>query len=470
MVGSFIGAAYEIVNLVTRGGWYSRMPEPPRAADLRESEPVMVAPRPRSRAAVDDQPPLTLAGTASDDTGGTVHRLAGALGAYPVFRRLWLGAMAASLGQWMQQIALGWLALTMTNSPSFVGLVGFTAGLPFLLVSIPAGVLIDRFDRRRLLLRCQALAALLAIAISVVVLAGWIEPWVLLVAAFANGTLQALVTPTQQALVPAIVPRQDLTNAIGLMSAGQNMTRVVGPSIAGAIIATAGVGPAFLLQATSVAVAFSLVSRLALPTRAPAGAGGRGGIFDGMRLIARRPDLRGLFLLACIPTFFVFPYIQFLSVFARDILHIGAAGLGLLLAASGSGAIIGSMVTATRRRTDGTGRLILILTVVYGLVIVGIAESRSIWLSLPLLVIAGMTGAAFMSSNNALLQHRITDDVRGRVMSAYLLTFGLMPLGAMPMGLVAAHFGTPTAVASGAIASSVLAGLLGLASPTLREM
>ncbi len=430
----------------------------------------MVAPRHSTRVEEADEATVKVAVAASNDRGGRLHQLAGALGTYPVFRRLWLGAMAASLGQWMQQIALGWLALTLTDSPSFVGLVGFTAGLPFLVVSIPAGVLIDRLDRRRLLLRCQALAALLAITISVVVLAGWIQPWVLLVAAFANGTLQALVTPTQQALVPAIVQRRDLTNAIGLMSAGQNMTRVVGPSVAGGVIAIAGVGPAFLLQATSVAVAFSLVSRLSLPARASVGAGGRGGIFEGMKLIARRPDLRGLFLLACIPTFFVFPYIQFLSVFARDILHIGAAGLGLLLAASGTGAIIGSMVTATRRQTKGTGRLILILTVVYGIVIVGIAESQTIWLSLPLLVVAGMTGAAFMSTNNALLQHRITDDVRGRVMSAYLLTFGLMPLGAMPMGLVAAHLGTPTAVASGALASSLLAGILGLGSPALREM
>lgn len=402
-------------------------------------------------------------------TGGTRDRFFGALARYPTFRRLWFGALGASIGQWMQQVSLGWLALTLTDAPAFVGWVTFAAGLPFLVVAPAGGVLIDRLDRRRLLLVCQVLAALLAIAVAGVVVAGAVRPWHLPLIAFANGSLQALLGPTQQSLVPGLVARADLTNAIGLMSAGQNVTRIAGPSLAGVIIGWAGVGPAFLLQAVALAGAFALVRGIELPPRVALAAGPRG-VFAGIRLIFARPDLRGLFLLACVPTFFVFPYVHFLSVFARDVLRIGAGGLGLLMAASGTGAVIGSLLVAGRRRSSGGGRFLIAATVAYGVVVVAIALSRSVYLSLPLLVGAGFLGSGFMSTGNVLLQHRIADDVRGRVMGAYLLTFGLMPLGALPMGLAAARFGTPTAVVAGALLSSALATWVAITSRELRAL
>src|SRR5918993_161066 len=342
----------------------------------------------------------------------------------------------------MQQVALGWLAIVMTNSPGFLGIVTFSAGLPFLVVAPFGGALIDRIDRRRLMLACQVIAFSLATVLAVDVVSGFVRPWHLPIAAFLNGSLLALLIPTQQSLVPSLVPREDLTNAIGLMSAGQNMTRVVGPSIAGIVIGTVGVGPTFLVQAIAVAVSFILVLAIVLPPRARRTVGGRG-IFDGIRLVASRPDLRALFLLASIPTLFVFPYIGFLNVFARDILRIGAEGLG---------------------------RLLVGMTVLYGLPIVGVALSRTLWITLPLLFIAGMLGAAFMSGNNVLVQHRVTDDVRGRVMGAYMLTWGLMPLGSLPMGMVADRIGTPVAVAGGAVISSLLAGILGLTSSAVRDI
>lgn len=393
------------------------------------------------------------------------------LARYPVFRRLWFGMLFASLGQWMQQVGVAWLALDLTDSKFFVGLVGFMAGLPFLTVSIPAGVLIDRVDRRRLLLLCQVIASLLAGVIACDVIFDLVQPWHLLVAAFLNGTLQALMTPTQQSLVPALVDRGDLTNAIGLTSAGQNMTRAGGPFVAGSLIGIAGVGTAFVLQAVALAIAFSFVARVFVPRQVERrAAGGVRAAFEGVRLIARRDDLRSLFLLACIPPFFVFPYIQFLSVFARDILRIGPAGLGILMGASGLGAVCGSLLTARRRDTAGAGMLNVHLTVVYGAFVTGIALSPSLWLSLPLLFMAGTIGAMFMSSNNALIQLRIGDEVRGRVMAAYLLTFGLMPLGALPMGLVAESINTQTAVAGGAILSSLLSAIVGYRSRVLRSM
>lgn len=396
-------------------------------------------------------------------------RFWGSLTTYPVFRLLWFAALAASAGQWMQQVALGWLAIELTNSPGFVGIVTFAAGVPFIIVAPLGGALIDRTDRRNLMLICQAIAVVLASFMAVDVIGGFVQPWHLPVAAVLNGSLQALLSPTQQSLVPSLVPRSDLTNAIGLMSAGQNMTRVVGPSIAGVVIGTVGVGETFVVQAIFIAVAFALVLRVMLPPRREIASGSRG-VFDGVRLIVSRPDLRGLFLLAAIPMFFVFPYIGFLNVFARDIFQIGAQGLGVLMAVSGCGAVVGSLLVASRKSIQGAGKILIWTTVLYGFVVSFVAFSTHLWLSLPLMFLGSMLGSAFMGANNVMLQHRVNDEIRGRVMGAYMLTWGLMPLGALPMGLVADRCGVQIAVASGAIISTVLTAILGLSASAVREI
>ncbi|MCC7023863.1 MAG: MFS transporter [Thermomicrobiales bacterium] len=406
---------------------------------------------------------------ADEATAGGRRSFWEALAAWPVFRRLWLGALAASAAQWMQQIALGWLAVVMTNSPAFVGIVAFSSGVPFIVISPLGGILIDRFDRRKLMLICQGLACLLASLVAVDIMAGLVQPWHLPVAALLNGSLQALLSPTQQSLVPSLVPRGALTNAVGLMSAGQNMTRVVGPSIAGVVIGVAGVGQAFLLQAAALALSFAFVWGIALEPRAPLAIGSRGA-FEGVRLVASRPDLRGLFLLVSIPMFFVFPYISFLNVFARDVLQIGAEGLGVLMAASGCGAVVGSLVVATMSRTEGTGRMLLWATILYGVPVLIAAMSRTVWITLIMVFLGSLLSAILMSANNAILQHRVTDDVRGRVTGAYMLTWGLMPLGSLPMGMAADRLGAPAAVAGGAIISTILAILLGLTLPAIREI
>ena len=422
----------------------------------------------RHRASASPSPLEALAADPSPNSRSK-GRFFGALAQHDVFRRLWLASLASSIGQWMQSVALGWLAIVMTNSPAFVGIVTFAAGIPFMIVAPLGGSLIDRIDRRRLMLICQLFAFAIAIVLAIDVIGGFVQPWHLPVAAFLNGSLQALLSPTQQSLVPTLVPRADLTNAIGLMSAGMNMSRVAGPSVAGVVIGAVGIGETFVIQAAAIAVSFVLVLGIVLPPR-PARAAGSQGVFDGIALIARRSDLRGLFLLASIPTFLVFPYIGFLNVFARDILMIGAEGLGLLMAVSGSGAVVGSLLVASKGRSDGVGRLLLGMTIVYGFVIVGVSMSRSLWITLPLIFLGGLLGSATMSGNNAVLQHRVADDVRGRVMGAYMLTWGLMPLGALPMGILAAKVGTPAAVAAGATLSSLSAALLGYFSPALREV
>jgi predicted MFS family arabinose efflux permease len=388
---------------------------------------------------------------------------------YPTFRLLWFSALAASVSQWMQAVALGWLALTMTDSPGFVGIVSFMAGAPFLIVAPLGGSLIDRLDRRKLMLACQALAFALSLIVAVDVIGGWARPWHLIVFGVLNGSLQALINPTQQSLVPTLVDREHLTNAIGLMSAGQNMTRVLGPSLAGLVIGLVGTGETFLLQAVALAAAFLMVLRISLPERAPHASGNRNPL-EGLQLIATREDLRGIFLLASIPTLLVFPYISFLNVFARDVLGIGAQGLGVLMAASGLGAVAGSLTVAGKGRSEGMGRWLLFGTIAYCLVIMGLTFTRSLWLALPLLFVAGFLGAAFMVGNNAAIQLRIDDRVRGRVMGAYMLTWGMMPLGALPMGIVAQQIGMPASVFIFAAAATVLTVLLSITNRTLRDL
>lgn len=415
--------------------------------------------------------PRAAAGAASRSmpTASPGVRWLGALGKYDTFRELWFGTMAGAVGQWMQQIALGWLALVTTNSPSFVGLVTFAAGVPFIVVGPPAGSLIDRVDRRRLLLICQCLAAVLALIVAVDVFAGAVQPWHLVAAAFLNGCLLSLMTPTQQSLVPALVGRADLTNAIALMSAGQNLTRVAGPSVAGIMIAWWGVGPAFVSQAVMLAVAFVLIFRITLPPRTKPVAI-TSSLFDGIRIIWSMPEIRVLFLMVAISMFFVFPYLSFINVFARDILQIGASGLGILMASSGSGAVVGALFVAARGRSSGVGPALVVLAVLYGIIILGVALSTWAVLSAILMFTAGLVGSVIFSLNTALVQHRIQDEVRGRVMSAYFLTWGLMPLGALPMGLIADHLGARVAVGAGAVISSVLVAVLGLRSPQIRDL
>ena len=390
---------------------------------------------------------------------------------YRDYRLLWYGTLGTQGGQWVLQIALGWLMLDLTNSEFWVGMVGFAGGIPILLFSIPAGILIDRVDRRRILIVCQAVLAALGIALTVVIVMGRAEPGLLLTAAFINGIMMTVNNTTRQVIVADTVERIDLPAAIALNSAGQNATRVIGPSVAGAIIGLVGLGGAFAFQAgllgLALGLSFMISAQVAGGRVAPSN---RGGVLDGVRYIWRNPVLRDLMILATIPTLTVFPYMQLLPVYARDILAIGPQGLGLLMAASGIGAVAGALLVANATHLPWRGLFMLLATIAYGAVIIVFAFSTSVWLSMAMLMLAGLSGSAYMSLNNALLQLNVDDDIRGRVMGVYMLTWGLMPVGALPMGAAAGLVGAPIAIASGALISSALAALLAIRSATLRRL
>lgn len=381
---------------------------------------------------------------------------------YPQFRRLWGASFATQLGQWFQAVALGWLALDLTNRPAFVGQVAFMTGLPMLLLSLPAGVLLDRVDRRRALLAAQLGTAALALAFAGIVAGGWARPWLLLVAAPIAGALQAFSQPATQALVPTLVPREDLPNALALSSAGNGSTRIIGPSLAGLAIGAIGLAGCFAIQAGALLIAFAFTMLIRTECRASRTTfvSTGGGLLDGLRVIRRDRAMTGLLLLAAVPAFLAFPYIQMLPVFARDTLRIGSRGLGFLLAASGVGAVAGALVVAALGRRADRGRLLIGSGLVYGLLLTAFALSPWPLVSGVILICSGFIGSIYFSLNTILLQLRASDESRGRVLGALALTFGLTPIGALPIGELAQRAGAPWAVTTGALLTSLLIGLL----------
>jgi len=347
--------------------------------------------------------------------------------AFRDYRLLWTSNVMTQTGQWMQQVATGWLMLELTNSPTWLGLVGFARGIPMLLMSLPAGVLADRIDRRKLLVTSQIAAALLATILAVLVATDLVRPWHVLVLAFFSGSAMSFIFPTRQALVSTLVPRERMANAVALNSAGQNSTRVFGPSLAGILIGAVGTAICFAIQAVGLIGAAIMSIRLHVPSREEhpgrVKASARENLVEGLRYIAANPRLKGLIGLAAIPTVLALPYMQMLPVIARDELGTGSAGLGLLMTASGVGALAGSLaVAALGNRMREFGSLQIITAALFGIMVALFAFSP--WMPLSLLLVALTSGVSsiYMSLNNTVLQMSVSDEFRGRVLSVYLMT------------------------------------------------
>ncbi len=419
----------------------------------------------------DRQTPQTVTQRAAPILGTVTTGLLDALLRYQAFRLLWTSSVLTQIGQWMLQVATGWAMLQLTNSALWVGMLGFASGIPFLVVAAPAGALAERFDRRLILLVCQMGALLVSTVLAVLVITGRLTPLHLLVATLLNGSLLAANNATRQAVIPSYVPRSALQNAIALLSAGLNSTRILGPSLAGPLVATLGVGGTLLLQSGCLALALVNTGRLpvTLPAEQPHVPFVRH-IVDGLAYIQRAPVVRGLIVLASVPTMLVFPYLHLLPVFARDVLHLGPGGLGLLYTVGGAGALAGSLFVASLRRIRYRGRLMVGIIVVYGGVIAVFSLTRWLPLALGCLFAGGFLGASYMALNNALLHLAVDDEVRGRVMGLYMVTWGFMPLGALPMGALGDLIGVPGAVLSGALASSLVALLVVWRVPALLRL
>jgi predicted MFS family arabinose efflux permease len=396
--------------------------------------------------------------TPSPDAGRVSHSLR----AYPAFRMLLLGTLATNSAFWMYQVCVGWLALQLMDSPLFVGLTGFVGGIPLLVVSLPAGVMIDRYNRRTVLLVAQFAVMMLAGVFALLVGVGTIAPWSTLVLVAAYGTAMSFIFPTRTTIVSMIVERSDLANAVALNAAAQNACRVTGPALAGVLIAVIGVAGTFAMAALLQILA--LAATLRLPASRPVGTARGGSVWAnltlGLRIVAKDAFLSSLILLAVVTNVLVMPYITMMPVFARDELGVGSTGLGLLLASTGLGTVAGALAVAASRRIGSWSIAQVVTAATFAALVLVFALTSNLPLAVLLLFAAGGTSAAFMALAQTALQLRVDDDVRGRVLSIYLATWGMLPFGQLAVGVIAERVGAPLATVSACAVALVGIGLI----------
>lgn len=371
---------------------------------------------------------------------------------HPNFRLYWTGQLISLVGTWMQSVAQGWLMHRLTSSPLMLGLLGFVQFLPVLFLALWAGVIADRMDKRRLLMFTQGAALVQAVTIALVVSSGAVRPWMVLALAFLFGIFNAFDLPARQSILIDLVGKDDLSNAIALNSAAFNTARIVGPAVAGVLVATVGEAGCFWLNALSyVAVLWSLW-RLRLPARERVSGPTLASMNEGLRYAMRSGPIRNLLLLLGFAAGFGFQYMILLPVYARDILKAGASGYGLMVSAFGLGSLLAAvLMTRNLNRWDLRRNLLIGLsTAAVGMA--AFAWSRSMPITLVAGFLAGFGLILYVASTNTMLQLSTEDRFRGRVMSLYTLFFiGTAPLGALVVGALAQRFGAPVATTFNAV-------------------
>jgi MFS family permease len=389
------------------------------------------------------------------------------------FRLFFFGQGVSLVGTWMQSVALGWLVLDLTNSPFAVGLNSALRALGVLLFTLYAGIVADRVDKRRVIILTQALQMVEALALAVLVWTGVVAVWQVMLLALFVGIVNAFDIPTRQSFIVELAGKEDLMNAIALNSSMFNAARVVGPAIAGALIGLVGVGMCFFLNGVSYLAVILALAAIRLPPfqPRPGGASAWSGFREVLGFLRSDRRVETLIVLTATLSVFGFPFLVMMPVFARDVLHVNAAGYGALTASVGVGAMLGALAIALNStRIARRGRLMTLGGTLFGLGVLAFSLSRSFVLSLVLL---GLSGCAMIVNNaltNTLLQTIVPDELRGRVMGFYSFVFvGLSPLGAFQAGLFAEHLGAPAAIGVGAALCAVAVGVAAWRVPELRE-
>ncbi|MFL6245557.1 MAG: MFS transporter [Thermoanaerobaculia bacterium] len=387
------------------------------------------------------------------------------------FRLFFSGQLISLIGTWMQQVAQSWLIYRLTGSALLLGAIGFASQIPVFLLGPIGGHTADRRDRRRVLLITQATSMLLAFALAGLTLAHVIHEWHLFVLAALLGIVNAFDLPARQAFLVQMVEREDLINAIALNSSMFNGARIVGPAVAGLLVAAIGEGWCFLLNAISYIAVIASLLMMHVPRFMPGPASKSmwANVAEGFRFVAVTPPVRALLVLIGVVSFTGMPYSVLMPVFADRIFHSGARGLGILMGAAGIGALFGSIALATRSSVRGLGRWVAVSCAAFGVSLLAFGFSRSFMMSAAILVCAGGTVMVQMASSNTLIQSMVPDELRGRVMAVYSMMFmGMGPIGALLAGSVAERVGAPMTVAAGGAITALAAVGFALRLPALR--
>jgi predicted MFS family arabinose efflux permease len=387
---------------------------------------------------------------------------------HPPFRTFFLAQLVALVGTWMQTVSQAWLVLQLTDSAFRLGLLGTLQFGPILLLSPLAGVLADRWPPRRLLMATQAALACQAGALALLVATGRARYWQIALLALITGLANTVDVPARQSFVMRLVGREDLVNAVALNSAAFNAARIVGPAVAGLLIARFGVVPAFAINALGFTVV--IVTLFALPDgagarRAP-GASIRRDIAEGVRHVAGSPRLRAAIGVLFVVGLCVFNFTVYVPLLVRTVLHLGPEGFGFLMAALGVGAVSGALALGARADPEPGLGLLLIAAAVACVGLLGLSAVRQFWGAVPLLLGIGFSGIVTVTGCNTALQLGAPDELRGRVMSLYNWVYsGVFPFGSFMVGAMSERHGVSVALLLNGTLGLTLLALLAATQP-----
>lgn len=372
------------------------------------------------------------------------------------YRLFFAGQSVSLIGTWIQQIAMSWLVYRLTGSAFLLGLIGFTSQIPLFLLAPLTGVLADRWNRQHVLIWTQALSMVQAALIYVLVVTDTVQVSHLIVLSIFLGIVNAADVPARQAFVLEMLDkREDLGNAIALNSSMFNGARLVGPAIAGIMIASVGEGTCFLINAISYVGVIAALAAMKVKPRERAAKNTRllQGLREGFSYAYGFLPIRAILLLVALVSLTGMPYIVLMPVLAKDILHGGAHTFGFLMSASGVGALASTIYLASRKSVLGLGRIIHLASGLFGIAVMALSFSRAVWVAALLTFMAGLGLIAQLASSNTIVQTLVEEDKRGRIMSIYAMSLmGMMPFGSLLTGALASRIGVPyTLLVGGAI-------------------
>ncbi|MCO5175506.1 MAG: MFS transporter [Thermomicrobiales bacterium] len=388
------------------------------------------------------------------------------------FRNLWLGMLPGTMAMQMGMITTGYVAFDISGSAASVGFVSLGSGIPMLLLGLVGGVVADRFPKRNVLLLTQTLIGVAAVLNAILVLTGVVQIWHLMAVAAIQGTGFAFNMPSRQAFIGQLVSRDRLMNAVALNNAGMNFCRVIGPSIAGALIAVPFIGAGGVYVIMAAMYGYVVISLLRINDRGvPLGTQRPppiDSLREGLRYIRGNGVVSTLLTLAFVPVLLGMPYQQLMPVFAEDVFNVGPSALGLLLTFNGIGALAGSLTIAGLTAFQRKGLLQMGLGIAFGLSLAVFAFSESFHIGLGTLLIIGFVSSGYQALNSTLVMNNCDPAYHGRVMSVYMLTFSAMPLAVVPYGALSDAFTAPLTIGIGALLLAAIIAVVGIVHPSYR--
>jgi len=388
---------------------------------------------------------------------------------YRDFRLVWQGSVSEHLGEWMEIVAFMWLARQITPSPFLVSFIGFSRYIAMAVFPIPGGVVADRMDRRRLLIIALLVACAISLSLSFLVYTGKITLWHMVSLGLLTGVATSFNHPARASMIPNLVRREDLLNAVSLDLLSVMGAAVIGAPLGGYLIDLIGIAPIFLFRVAGALLAIVWLLRVVTPLDTGVRQHPWHSLKEGARFVAGHPAVRWLVLLYLLPMFSYFAYFNLLPVFAVDILHVTGSGYGLLTMAAGIGAVVMLLIAASLGDFPYKGWLLVFLGILMGLGMAGFGASSWLLLCLPLIALVNGTRLGFLSINATIIQATIPDEVRGRVMSLREVAMGLGPLGGLMAGALAEYTGVALAIVLWGLGVALLASGL-LLSPQIRSM